>query len=130
AIWWRIIDTCDPKLTEIITEREFLNLSESLLSNLPSDWEVLEPPAERCLHSIAMLDKKGLKKVAKTVIHHGVCGAINKVRKILTTSNKVEDENPFLGSPPTEITTTDNFFQDGDYKHPDVCYIIELLHYT
>ncbi|CAG8705149.1 2964_t:CDS:10 [Funneliformis mosseae] len=111
AIWWRVIDTCDPKLTEIITEREFLNLSESLLSNLPSDWEVLEPPAERCLHSIAMLDKKGLKK-------------------ILTTSNKCEDENPFLDSPPTEITTIDNFFQDGDYKHPDVYYIIELLHYT
>ncbi|CAB4405368.1 unnamed protein product [Rhizophagus irregularis] len=91
---------------------------------------VLEPPVERCLHSIATLDKKGLKKVAKTVIHHGVCGAINKIRKILTTSNKVEDENPFLDSPPTEITTADNVVQDGDYKHPDVCYIIELLRYT
>ncbi|CAG8528240.1 11591_t:CDS:2, partial [Ambispora leptoticha] len=44
AIWWHIIDTCDPKLTNIITEQEFLNLSESLLSNLPSDWEVLELP--------------------------------------------------------------------------------------
>ncbi|CAG8649461.1 5257_t:CDS:2, partial [Paraglomus brasilianum] len=104
--------------------------TESLLSNLPSDWEVLEPPVERCLHSIATLDKKGLKKVAKTVMHHGVCGAIKKIRKILTTSNKVEDENPFLDSPPTEITTADNIVQGGDYKHPDVCYIIELLRYT
>ncbi len=55
AIWWRIIDTCDPKLTDIITEREFLNLSKSLLSNLPSDWEVLDPSVERCLQSIAMV---------------------------------------------------------------------------
>ncbi|CAG8698449.1 12996_t:CDS:2, partial [Funneliformis mosseae] len=130
AIWWRIIDTCNPKLAEIITEREFLNLSESLLSNLPSDWDVLEPPVERCLLSIAMLDKKGLKKVAKTVMHHGVCGAINKIRKVLTTSNKVEDENPFLDSPHTEITISDSIVQDDDYKHPDVCYTIELLRYT
>ncbi|CAG8785939.1 15606_t:CDS:2, partial [Acaulospora morrowiae] len=119
AIWWRIIDTSDPKLAEIITEREFLNLSECLLSNLPSDWDVLEPPVERCLHSIAMLDTKGLKKIAKTMIHYGVRGSINKIRKILTTSNKVEYENPFLDSPPTEIATADNIVQDGDYKHPD-----------
>ena len=64
-------------------------------------------------------------------MHHGVCGSINKVRKILTTSNKVEDGiNPFLDSPPPEITTADNVVRDGDYKHPDVCYIIELLRYT
>ena len=53
---------------------------------------------------VFQLDKKGLKKVAKTVMHHGVCGSINKVRKILTTSNKVEDENPFFDFPLPEIT--------------------------
>ncbi|CAG8753575.1 9251_t:CDS:2, partial [Rhizophagus irregularis] len=95
----------------------FINFS--LLSNLPSDWKVLEPPVERCLHSIATLDKKGLKKVAKTVIHHSICDAINKIQKILTTSNKVEDENPFLNSHLLKSPTADNIVQDGDYKHPD-----------
>ncbi|CAG8648577.1 4112_t:CDS:2 [Paraglomus brasilianum] len=111
--------------------------------NLEKSWEFKEPIPSwlKRLHQhckdlatttdtdLESLSQKGLKKVAKTIIHHGVCGAINKIRKILTTSNKVEDENPFLDSPPTEITTADNFVQDGDYKHPDVCYIIELLCY-
>ncbi|POG62947.1 hypothetical protein GLOIN_2v1882520 [Rhizophagus irregularis DAOM 181602=DAOM 197198] len=70
-----------------------------------------------------VLDKKGLKKVAKTVIHHSICDAINKIQKILTTSNKVEDENPFLNSHLLKSPTADNIVQDGDYKHPDVCYI-------
>ncbi|PKC75035.1 hypothetical protein RhiirA1_436516 [Rhizophagus irregularis] len=70
-----------------------------------------------------VLDKKGLKKVAKTVIHHSICDAINTIQKILTTSNKVEDENPFLNSHLLKSPTADNIVQDGDYKHPDVCYI-------
>ncbi|CAG8655454.1 5541_t:CDS:10, partial [Paraglomus brasilianum] len=114
--WLRQIHQHRENLTTKTDLTDFESLSrvtetESLLSNLPLDWEVLEPPVERCLHSIARLDKKGLKKT-------------------LTTANKVEDENPFLDSPPTEITTADNVVQDGDYKHPDVCYIIELLRYT
>ncbi|EXX55445.1 hypothetical protein RirG_225270 [Rhizophagus irregularis DAOM 197198w] len=72
---------------------------------------------------VFQLDKKGLKKVAKTVIHHSICDAINKIQKILTTSNKVEDENPFLNSHLLKSPTADNIVQDGDYKHPDVCYI-------
>ncbi|CAG8456502.1 10196_t:CDS:2 [Cetraspora pellucida] len=119
AIWWRIIDASDPKLTEFITEQEFLSLRETLLSNLSTDWKVLEPPVERCLHFIEMLDKKGLKKVAKTVVYHGVCGAIRKIRKISATSNKTEEENPFLASPVTEITIFDDVIQDGDVDHPD-----------
>ncbi|CAG8610366.1 916_t:CDS:2, partial [Paraglomus occultum] len=54
------------------------------ICDITDDWEVLEPPVERCLHSIARLDKKGLKKVAKTVIHHGVCGAKHDLAKDLT----------------------------------------------
>ncbi|UZO07797.1 uncharacterized protein OCT59_028072 [Rhizophagus irregularis] len=66
-----------------------LNLSESLLSNLLSDWEVLEPPVEDACTQLQwwvimllnlivfQLDKKEMKKVVKTVIHHSVCGAIN-----------------------------------------------------
>ncbi|CAG8808050.1 18185_t:CDS:2, partial [Racocetra persica] len=93
-LWWRIVDIADPKLTEIITESEFLGLNEIFLSNLPSDWEILEPPVERCLYSIAMI--RGLQKVAKTVLHYGVYGAIINIRKILSTPNETEDENPFL----------------------------------
>lgn len=78
---------------------------------------------------VFQLDKKGLKKVVKTIIHHGVCDAISKIQKILITSNKVKDENPFFDSSPAEITTIDNVVQDKDYKHPDIYYIIKLLCY-
>jgi len=77
--------------------------------------------------TVFQLDKKGLKEVTKTVLHHGVCGAINKIR--MTTRNEDKEENPFLNSSPTDVTT-DNIIQVEDYKHPDVCYIIELLRYT
>ncbi|GBC43172.2 hypothetical protein GLOIN_2v1882520 [Rhizophagus irregularis DAOM 181602=DAOM 197198] len=135
-------DNEDVNGNNIINDEQVMAEIESLLSNLPSDWKVLEPPVERCLHSIAtvgnyvkylyalfqfimltivfQLDKKGLKKVAKTVIHHSICDAINKIQKILTTSNKVEDENPFLNSHLLKSPTADNIVQDGDYKHPDV----------
>ncbi|CAB4473347.1 unnamed protein product [Rhizophagus irregularis] len=113
-------DNEDVNGDNIINDEQVMAEIESLLSNLPSDWEVLEPPVERCLHSIATLDKKGLKKVAKTVIHHSICDAINTIQKILTTSNKVEDENPFLNSHLLKSPTADNIVQDGDYKHPDV----------
>ncbi|KAF0354456.1 hypothetical protein F8M41_014991 [Gigaspora margarita] len=135
TIWWRIIDACDPKLTEIITEQEFTSLKETLLSDLPSDWKVLEPPVERCLRSIAMLDENGLKKVAKITVYYGICGAIKKIRKILATSIKIEEDNPFLVSSATEITATEittsnDIIKDEDAYHPDVRYIIELLRYT
>ncbi|CAG8660294.1 3836_t:CDS:2, partial [Gigaspora rosea] len=130
AIWWRIIDACDQKLTEIIMEQEFISLKKTLLSYLPSDWKVVEPPVERCLHSIAMLDENGLKKVAKITAYHGICGAIKKIRRILATSIKIEEDNPFLVSPATEITTSNDIIKDEDAHHPDVRYIIELLRYT
>ncbi|CAB5205529.1 unnamed protein product [Rhizophagus irregularis] len=59
-------DNEDVNGDNIINDEQVMAETESLLSNLPSDWKVLEPPVERCLHSIATLDKKGLKKVAKT----------------------------------------------------------------
>ena len=54
------------------------------------------------------------EEVAKTVLHHGVCGAINKIR--MTTRNEDKEENPFLNSSPTDVTT-DNIIQVEDYKH-------------
>uniref|UniRef100_U9USZ3 Uncharacterized protein n=1 Tax=Rhizophagus irregularis (strain DAOM 181602 / DAOM 197198 / MUCL 43194) TaxID=747089 RepID=U9USZ3_RHIID len=100
-----------------------LNLSESLLSNLLSDWEVLEPPVEDACTQLQwwvimllnlivfQLDKKEMKKC-------------------LWCYKYFKDENPFLDFPPTEIITADNVVQYGNYKYPDVYYIIELLRYT
>ncbi|CAG8843378.1 25789_t:CDS:2, partial [Gigaspora margarita] len=77
--WWRIIDACDPKLTEIITKQEFISLKETLLSVLPSDWKVLEPP----------LDENGLKKVGKITAYHGVS------TEITTSNNVIKDEDAY-----------------------------------
>ncbi|CAG8757259.1 hypothetical protein RIR_jg5125.t1 [Rhizophagus irregularis DAOM 181602=DAOM 197198] len=81
-----------------------LNLSESLLSNLLSDWEVLEPPVEDACTQLQWW--------------------------CLWCYKYFKDENPFLDFPPTEIITADNVVQYGNYKYPDVYYIIELLRYT
>ncbi|RUS34225.1 hypothetical protein BC938DRAFT_481734 [Jimgerdemannia flammicorona] len=98
---------------------------------------VLEPPAERCLYSISMvgnyLNKKELKKVAKTVLYDGIRGAIKEIRKIpaIRSKDKNENENPFLDSQFINDTTSDDkIIQEDDYNHPDVCYILELLRYT
>ncbi|RIB22565.1 hypothetical protein C2G38_2033470 [Gigaspora rosea] len=106
------------EINRIITEQEFISLKETLLSDLLSDWKVLEPPVERCMHSIAIVDENGLKKVAKTAIYHGICGAIKEIQMILGTSNKIEEDNPFLVSPATEITTSNDVIKDGDTYHP------------
>ncbi|RUP48746.1 hypothetical protein BC936DRAFT_144059 [Jimgerdemannia flammicorona] len=140
VISWHIIDACDLKLTDIITQQEFLELQNDITSYLPSGWMVLEPPAERCLYSISMvgnyvkfLDKKELKKVAKTVLYDGIRGAIKEIRKIpaIRSKDKNENENPFLDSQFINDTTSDDkIIQEDDYNHPDVCYILELLRYT
>ncbi|CAB5205530.1 unnamed protein product [Rhizophagus irregularis] len=92
-----------------------LNLSESLLSNLLSDWEVLEPPVEDACTQLQWNEK----------------GSQNRNTSwCLWCYKYFKDENPFLDFPPTEIITANNVVQYGNYKHPDVCYIIELFRYT
>ncbi len=101
------MDITDPSilLPDVISQAEFVEIKGRVISALQkvpdSDWTVLEAPVERCLGSLSkvcdclmaslaslhlilvlfifQLNDKGLRKVAKAVKRHGVCGAINKL---------------------------------------------------
>ncbi|CAI2181372.1 15231_t:CDS:10 [Funneliformis geosporum] len=139
SIWWKIVDSSDPKFVDFLSESDLSDLNAVFLSAL-KNWTVLEPSAEKCLKSLAKLDSYQLRIIGETVRPKGTHGAIIRLQEMLKN----------IRDPVTPVTLeADDLFCDGyldednkifheetplldlkDHMDPDVAYIFDLVRYT
>ncbi|CAG8562152.1 3022_t:CDS:10 [Ambispora gerdemannii] len=139
SIWWKIVDSSDPKIVDFLSESDLSDLNAVFLSAL-KNWTVLEPSAEKCLKSLAKLDSYQLRIIGETVRPKGTHGAIIRLQEMLKN----------IRDPVTPVTLeADDLFYDGyvdeddkifheetplldlkDHLDPDVAYIFDLVRYT
>ncbi|KAG9306035.1 hypothetical protein G9A89_020230 [Geosiphon pyriformis] len=122
-LYWRILDLSS---LEVVPKSDQESVRKMISSTLQTEhWEVMQPPAERCLKALMELTTKQLKKIAKIVKPKGICGALLEITNMVM-SKKMEDSNPFF----IEQKSESSLFQDDDYLDDEVSYILELLRYT
>ncbi|CAJ0863364.1 2456_t:CDS:2 [Entrophospora sp. SA101] len=77
-IWWKIVDSSDPKIMDLLSESDLSNLNTMFLSALKS-WTVLEPLAEKCLKSLMKVNDDDLTIVRPK----GTYGDILRLQEML-----------------------------------------------